>query len=226
MRSRSFVLGVVLSPILLACGTPNDTPDTGVSGMSGESGMTSETGETGDPAADGHGSIRIEIATADDDLTFLEDTSEIVALVHYEACLQEFYLFRQPSYTRDGADGAPVFADWMTRLCSDDEGGPHCDVVDITQNLIEASDVYTLSVTLGIQDPSTIANRQIQVGPIPLAALAACEAGQQPRVELRQTSLIGRNAMGEQIWRIGSLPALNSGVADQAAVLRVEVVPL
>jgi hypothetical protein len=227
MSARSLVLGVVLGPFLLACGAPNgnDTGMTGETGTTSETGMTSETGETGDPVADGHGSIRIEIVPLGDDLTIFDNTAEIVATVNYEACLQDFYLFREPSYTKDQVDGAPVFADWINRLCSDDQGGPDCDVTEINQNLIDATAVYTLAVTLQVNDPATIANREIHVGPIPLADLAACEAGQQPSVELRQSSLIGRNAMGEQIWRVASLPAANSAVADQAAALRVEVVP-
>jgi hypothetical protein len=222
MSSRSLVLGVVLSPILLACGASNgnDPYYTGLTSLTGES------GETGVPAADDHGSIRIEIVPAGDDLTILEDTFEIQVIVHYQTCLQDFYLFREPSYTLDQVDGAPVFADWMDRLCSDYQGGPECSVIDIDQSLIAANDFYILNVELRIYDPSTIANREIQVGPIPLAALAACVAGQQPSVELRQVGVIGKNVDGEIIWETGSLPAVNTAVADQATVLRVEVVPL
>jgi hypothetical protein len=35
--------------------------------------------------------------------------------------------------------------------------------------------------------------------------------------------LIGKNANGEQIWRISTLPAQNSAEAGQGAPLRVEV---
>jgi hypothetical protein len=228
MSSWSKVLGVVLGPILLACGAPkgDGTSETGGSSETDETGETDETDETGDPVPDGHGSIRIEIVPLGGDVTMFDGTSEIVASANYENCLQDFYLVREPSYALDGVDGAPVFADWVDRLCSDDQGGPDCDVTDINQNLIEVNAVYTLGVTLQINDPSTIANREIHVGPIPLAELAACEGGEQPTVELRASGLIGKNAMGEQIWRISSLPANNSAVADQVAPLLVEVVPL
>jgi hypothetical protein len=171
------------------------------------------------------GTIQIEIEPLNGELSILSGTTEITATVNYENCLQGFYLERNTTYTQDGVDGAAVFAEWEDRLCSDFTDIPACEVVEIKQNLIEANSVYSLSITYRItdNDPANLAYRELHVGPLPYEAFAGCGDGESPLVELRQPGLIGKNANGEQIWRISTLPAQNSAEAGQGAPLRVEV---
>jgi hypothetical protein len=171
------------------------------------------------------GTIRIEIAPLGGDLSILAGTTEITATVNYENCLQEFYLERNTTYTQDGVEGSVVFTEWLDRLCTDYKDIPACEVDEIKQNLLEANSVYSLSVTYKITDnePANLAYRELHVGPIPFEAFAACGDGEGPLVELRQPGLVGKNAAGEQIWRISTLPAQNSAKAGQGAPLRVEV---
>lgn len=172
------------------------------------------------------GTIRIEIAPLGGNVDeILSGTTEITAVVNYETCLQEFYLQRNTTYTQDGVDGAAVFDEWKDRLCTEFSDIPACEVTEIKQNLIEANSVYSLAVTYKItdNDPANLAYRELHVGPIPVEAFAGCTDGQGPLVELRQPGLIGKNAAGEQIWRISTLPAQNSARAGQGAPLRVEV---
>jgi hypothetical protein len=169
--------------------------------------------------------IRIEISPLGGNLDVLAGTTEISATLNYENCLQEFYLLRNTTYTQDGIDGAAVFTDWESRLCSEFKDIPSCEVTEIKQSLIEANSVYSLTVTYKItdNDPAKLAYRELHVGPIPIEAFAACGDGESPLVELRQPGLTGKNAAGEQIWRISTLPAQNSAQAGQGAPLRVEV---
>jgi hypothetical protein len=171
------------------------------------------------------GTIRIEIAPLNGELDILAGTTEITATVNYENCLQEFYLERSTTYTQDGVDGSVVFTEWLDRLCSDYKDIPACEVGEIKQNLLEANSVYSLSVTYKItdNDPANLAYRELHVGPIPVEAFAGCGDGESPLVELRQPGLVGKNAAGDQIWRISTLPAQNSAKAGQGAPLRVEV---
>jgi hypothetical protein len=172
------------------------------------------------------GTIRIEISPLGGNLDILSGTTEITATVNYENCLQEFYLVNHTTYTQDGIDGAAVFDEWMDRMCSSEFSDiPACEVTEIRQNLIEANDVYSLSVTYKItdNDPANLAYRELHVGPIPLEGFAPCGDGERPLVELRQPGLIGKDAAGQQIWRISTLPAENSAAGGQGAPLRVEV---
>jgi hypothetical protein len=191
----------------------------------GDDGET-EAGDGDGESVDGHGSIRIEVAALGGANEIFDGTTEVVATVHYEACLQEFYLDREPSFQQDGPDGEPVFADWATRLCSSFSDSPSCEVTSIEQSLLDANQVYTLKVTFAIEDASTIADREFHVGPLPLEELAGCDENVRPRVELQQSGLIGKNSEGAQIWRISTLPGSNVAVADQDAALRVEIIPV
>lgn len=171
------------------------------------------------------GTIRIEIEPLNGDLGILSGTTEITATVNYESCLQGFYLERNTTYTQDGVEGAKVFAEWQERLCTDYTDIPACEVTEIKQNLIDANSVYSLTITYKItdNDPAKLAYRELHVGPLPLEAFAGCGDGESPLVELRQPGLIGKNAAGDQIWRISTLPAQNSAEAGQGAPLRIEV---
>lgn len=172
------------------------------------------------------GTVRIEVSPANGDLMILAGTTEVVATVEYGACLTDFYLNRQPTYTKDGPDGAPVFTDFEARLCSDYDDIPECEITDISQTLISSNDVYRLSVTYKItnNDPASIAYREFHVGPIPVEEFAGCGEGEGALVELATSGLLGKNAQGDTIWRISTLPAQNSARANQGAPLRVTVV--
>jgi hypothetical protein len=172
------------------------------------------------------GTIRIEISPLGGNLEILSGTTEITVTVNYESCLQDFYLERNTTYTQDGVQGSAVFAEWQERLCSSEFSDiPACEVTEIKQNLLEANAVYSLTITYQINDndPANLAYRELHVGPIPVEAFAGCGEGESPLVELRQPGLIGKNANGDQIWRISTLPAQNSAEAGQGAPLRVEV---
>jgi hypothetical protein len=169
--------------------------------------------------------IRIELSpTGAESDTLFDGTVEVTATVQYETCLQDFYLKRQPTHQKDGTEGAAVFADFEERLCNDFTDIPDCEVTEIQQNLLDANQVYSLAVTYKINDASTLAYRELHIGPLPLEAFAGCEAGQGPSVELRQSGLFGKDANGTQLWRIGALPAANNAVANQGAPLRVDIV--
>jgi hypothetical protein len=171
------------------------------------------------------GTVRIEVVPLGGNLDILAGTTEVVATVHYESCLQEFYLTRNTTYTQDGPDGAAVFMDWKDRLCTEFDDTPPCEVTLIEQNLSDINQIYSLAVTYKItdNDPAQIAYREFNVGPIPLEEFASCD-GNGALVELRQSGLIGKNAQGDQIWRISTLPGQNSARANQGAALSVEVI--
>jgi hypothetical protein len=186
-------------------------------------GLTTSTGCTPDEP-ENFGTIRIEMAPLGGVTDMFIGTTEIVATVHYETCLQEFYMERQPTFQQDGPDGAPVFEEWAGRLCSDFSDIPDCEVTSIEQTLIPDNDVYTLKVTFKINDFSTLAYREVHVGPIPVEAFAGCGDELRPRVELQQSGLLGRDSQGTQIWRISTLPGSNVAIANQGAPLRVELI--
>jgi hypothetical protein len=168
--------------------------------------------------------IRIELSPTNGKDDMFDGTVEVTATLQYETCLQDFYLVRKPTYQKDGTDGAPVFADFKDRLCNDFTDIPDCEITEIKQNLIDASQVYNLVVTYKINDSTTLPYRELHVGPLPVEAFAGCEAGQGPSVELRQSGLIGKDAAGTQLWRIGALPQSNNAVANQGAPLRVDII--
>lgn len=170
------------------------------------------------------GTIRIELAPFNGDVDLFTGTTEIIATVNYETCLQEFYLDRNPTYQKDGPDGAAVFDEWAERLCTEFSDLPDCEVTSIDQNLLDVNQVYTLSVTYQINDWSTLPYREIHVGPIPVEAFAGCGSSQSPTVELQQTGLVGKNANGDQLWRISTLPGSNVATANQGAPLRVQLI--
>ena len=172
------------------------------------------------------GTVRIEISPLAGDLSMFNGTTEIVATLQYETCLQDFYLATNPDYQIDGPTGAAVFTEWESRLCDTGEFDkiPDCEITGITQTLLDVNSVYNFAVTYKINDASTVAYREINVGPIPLESFVSCGDNQRPRVELQQSGLSGRDANGNQLWRISSLPGSNVAVAGQGAPLRVEVI--
>jgi hypothetical protein len=186
-------------------------------------GLTTLTGCPAD-VDENFGTIRIEMAPLAGATEMFIGTTEVVATVHYETCLQDFYMNRNPTFQQDGPDGAAIFEEWVGRLCSDFDDLPDCEVTKIEQTLIPDNDVYTLKVTFKINDPSTLAYREVHVGPLPVEAFAGCGSESAPTVELQQTGLLGRNAQGQNIWRISTLPGSNVAIANQGAPLRVELI--
>lgn len=186
-------------------------------------GLTTLTGCPEDEA-ENFGTIRIEMAPLGGSTEIFVGTTEIVATVHYETCLQDFYLNRQPTFQEDGPDGAPIFEEWVGRLCSDFGDIPDCEVTAIEQTLIPDNNVYTLKVTFKVNDFNTIPYREVHVGPLPVEAFAGCGSNSSPTVELQQAGLLGRDSMGNNIWRISTLPGSNVAIANQGAPLRVELI--
>lgn len=186
-------------------------------------GLTTLTGCPADEP-ENFGTIRIEMAPLAGATEMFNGTTEVVATVHYETCLQEFYMNRNPTFQQDGPDGEAIFEEWKDRLCSDFDDVPDCEVTKIEQTLIPDSEVYTLKVTYKINDFSTLAYREVHVGPLPVKAFAGCEGKNGPTVELQQTGLLGRDAQGKNIWRISTLPGSNVAIANQGAPLRVELI--
>ena len=186
-------------------------------------GLTTLTGCTPDEPDD-FGTVRIELAPLNGNTGMFSGTTQVVATVHYESCLQDFYLNRKPTFQKDGPDGAAVFEEWAGRLCSDFDDLPDCEVTSIEQTLIPENDVFTLKVTYKINDFSSLPYREVHVGPLPVEDFAGCAEGQRPRVELQQSGLLGFNSMGQQIWRISTLPGSNVAIANQGAPLRVELI--
>ncbi|HVI02581.1 MAG TPA: hypothetical protein VM869_27940 [Enhygromyxa sp.] len=187
-------------------------------------GLTTLTG-CPDEEPENFGTIRIEMAPLAGTVEIFNGTVEVVATVHYESCLVDFYMNRQPTYQQTGPDGAAVFEEWTSRLCSSEFSDiPDCEVTKIEQTLIPDNDVYTLKVFYKINDFSTLAYRELNVGPIPVEAFAECGSEASATVELQQSGLLGRNSMGQQIWRISTLPGSNVAKAGQGAPLRVELI--
>lgn len=169
------------------------------------------------------GTIRIEISPQGGDLSIFAGTAEIVATVHYESCLRDFYLKRQTAYQKDGIEGAAVFEEWAGRLCTDFSQSVACEVTSIEQSLLEDNNIYTLKVTYKVTDPSQIAYRDLHVGPLPVEDFAGCD-GPRARVDLQTSGLNGRNSQGTPLWRIATLPSPSVAIANQGAPLRVDVV--
>ncbi|WP_181197629.1 hypothetical protein [Enhygromyxa salina] len=169
------------------------------------------------------GTVRIELEPVNGAVEIFDGTVEVVATVNYEACLVDFYLSRQSTYKKDGPDGAPVFSDWESRLCSDFTDIPDCEVSSIEQTLLDVNDVYRLAVTYKINDSSTLPYRELHVGPIPVEEFAACSGGEGAIVGLAPNGVVGKNADGDQIWRISTVPPQTEARAGQGAPLRVEI---
>lgn len=173
-----------------------------------------------EPEPESFGTIRVEMAPANDASVFA-GTTRVVATVNYEKCLREWYLDVNPEQQQDGPDGGAVFDEWAERLCTGYDDIPDCEVEEITQTLIENTNVYTLRVTYQINDPSTLAYRELHIGPLPTEEMAGCN----PLVELQASGLSGRNSDNQQIWRISTLPGSNEAATGQGAALSVEIVP-
>jgi hypothetical protein len=174
--------------------------------------------ETGGETMDGYGTIRLEISPVGGDASIFDGTTSIRVTVNYESCLQDFYL-SNPEFLQDGPDGMPVFDAWLYKLCADFQGTPVCVVEEIKQSFILANDVYALTIAYQIGEPENLADSELRVGPLPTSELAGCPA----QVEVRQAGMVGLDSNGIQIWRISTLPAMNTAETDQATPIRVEV---
>ncbi|NVB40000.1 hypothetical protein G6O69_19300 [Pseudenhygromyxa sp. WMMC2535] len=171
-----------------------------------------------EPEPDKFGTVRIELSPlGGEGDTVFAGTTEVIATVNYEDCLQDFYLIDRTDYQKDGPEGAPVFDQFAETLCTDYDEAPECEVDSIDQTLLEGTDVYNLKVTFTITDPSSLSYRELNIGPLPTEDLAGCS----PIVELNVNGLIGRDANGTQIWGISTLPGSSRATTNQGAPLRV-----
>lgn len=208
----------------LACA--GDDAASEADGTATESGDTAaESGETGEPATATHGTIHIEIAPLGGDPGVFDGTSEIVVTVNYLDCLQGFYLGQGASWAQTGSDGASVFASFADSLCTDFVDAPSfvppaCSVTDITMTVDSNASTYTLQIRYAISDASTLSEAELPVGPLPFQELAGCG----PSVEVRSSGVEGFDALGDQIWRIGTVSGSNQASTDQLTPLRVEIV--
>jgi hypothetical protein len=176
--------------------------------------------ETGDDGTYGYGTVAIEVVPVDGDSSIIAATTEVNININYRDCVRDFYL-GDDDLNQDGQYGMPVFDAFVDKLCSDYDGIVNCTVKEMRQNLIVANDLYSLGITYQIQDSASLVGNEIRVGPLPTTALAGCPA----QIELRQSGAIGKNNVGEQIWKISTLPASNIAETDQATPLRIEVAP-
>lgn len=174
----------------------------------------------GEEEPDNYGTVRIELAPANGDLTVFGGTTTVDATVLYDDCVRDFYLLDRTDEQIDGASGAEVFAAFTEKLCSDYDDIPDCEVEEITQTLREDTMLYNVKVTFKITDPASLAYSELHIGPLPTEDFAGC----QPIVELRQNGLVGRDANDTQVWRISSLPGSSKATTNQGAPLRVELV--
>ena len=100
-------------------------------------GLDHDGGCTEDEPED-FGTVRIEMSPLAGKTDMFNGTTEIIATVHYETCLQDFYLNRQPNFQKAGPTARAVFEDWATRLCTDEFSDiPNCEVTKIEQVLVD-----------------------------------------------------------------------------------------
>jgi hypothetical protein len=176
-----------------------------------------------DPEPDNFGAVKIELNPVNTTDNIFGGTTEVVVTMLYQECLTDFYLLHHPEYQQDGIEGAALFEEWKDRLCDPgNEKVIDCEVTDMDQTLIEDTNVYQLRVTYKINDLSTLQLGYIHVGPFPTAEFAS-DCDERPTVELRANGVIGRDADGQQIWGIKTLPGSSVAVANQGAPLRIDV---
>lgn len=176
-----------------------------------------------DPEPEDFGAVKIELKQANSMEDTFGGTTEIVVTMLYDECLRDFYLLHHPEYQQDGIEGAALFDEWIDRLCDPGlEKVIDCEVTDIDQTLIEDTNIYQLKVTYKINDLTSLSLGYIHVGPFPTEEFASeCEL--RPTVELRSNGVIGRDAQGNQLWGIKTLPGSAKAVANQGAPLRIDV---
>ncbi len=177
-----------------------------------------------DPEPEKFGTVKIELNPIAGSEGVFNGTAEVVVTMLYGACLQDFYLKHYPEFQQDGVEGAALFDEWIPKLCDPDlEKVIDCEVVDIDQTLIAATDIYQLRVTYMVKDPSSLQLGYIHVGPFPTEDYVADVCDLQPTVELRSTGVLGRDGGGTQIWGIKTLPGSSLAIANQGAPLRIDV---
>ena len=169
-----------------------------------------------------HGTVRVQVVPVDDDPAVFEDTAGVRVTVHYLACLESFYLGAGTSWKQTGTKGAPVFEAFADTLCADSGGSvPDCSVAAISSTVDSGANDFVLSVDYAIADVATLSAGEFIVGPLPLEALAGCE----PVVQVRSMGVSGRDAQGNQLWRVGTISGDNEATSGDLVALRVEIVP-
>lgn len=175
-----------------------------------------------------HGTVRITLTPAQNvEGNPFVGTAQIRAVMDYDTCLQNFYE-SNPEYQQDGAIGETVFGTyddggegWAERLC--DDTPPQqvpCESVTIEQQLDNAKElrvIYNVSTT-------DLETKYVLFGPIPLAGLAMCEAGVQPRVSLSGNAVAGLDAQGGELWQTVTFDTPQA-VPNQGADLVVSIGP-
>jgi hypothetical protein len=168
---------------------------------SSSSAGTSTTGFDGDLQ---HGFVRVQLQRAADRT---EDpfvgTERMQITLNYEQCIFDFYV-ANPEWAQDGDNGESVFGSselggegWFDRLCNVDVPDlVECEVASIEQQLDPIPVLRITYVVSGELDGAIV-----PFGPLPTAALAACEGGTEPTVRLTNGNLVvGYDAGNEEIW--------------------------
>jgi hypothetical protein len=156
-----------------------------------------------------HGYVKLHLSRAanQDESPFGGTDSIRVNLRYGDAgspCLIKFYE-QNPNWAIDGADGAPVFEEWETKVCEIDpsqDAPVPCEFATITQRLGEVP-----TLTLEYEVPGDdIENHVLIAGPLPTAKLADCAGGTAPTVSLQGGDVSGFGSSGSMIWQGTSAP--------------------
>ncbi|MEM6990987.1 MAG: hypothetical protein AAF721_10830 [Myxococcota bacterium] len=183
-----------------------------------------------DPGIDfQHGSVKLEFRRGDGqaESPFIGTTVMQVTL-NYEACLIDFYK-ANPNWRAQGPDGDTVFGardlggeGWKDGLC--ELGNVGCEVIDFTQQLDDNQGNF-LSVLYSISDFNEVENRTLHFGPVPLPALAQCEAGSEATVRVATNGaargLDGVPPDGNVLWSIQKFDPAKA-VANQGGSISID----
>jgi hypothetical protein len=206
-------------------GTGATGSGTGVdASSSGEAGGSSESSSGGDVELQ-HGIVQLRLrASAGRPADPFAGTSRIEVTMTYEQCLFAFYA-AHPEWAQDGTQGEDVFGPqasggegWLDRLCE----VPVADLVDCeVETLAQQLDpIPVLRVSYAVSEP--LEDRVLPFGPLPGAALAACEGGTMPTVRLVNGDAIRGFDGVTAIWRAQTFDP-DSAATDQAPPIEVAV---
>ncbi len=177
-----------------------------------------------------HGSVKLEFRRGDGEAEspFI-GTTVLQVTLNYEACLIDFYK-ANPNWRAQGPDGDTVFGPrdlggegWQDELC--DRGNVDCEVISFNQQLDDNQGNF-LSVLYSIKDSAAVENRTMHFGPVPLPALAACEAGSEATVRVATNGaargLDGVPPDGNILWAIQKFdPGI--AIANQGGSIGIDV---
>ncbi len=190
-------LSLLLAAPLLGCpAEPEDDPDHGVVWLQ----MLRGESESDSPY---FGTVTVEIT-----LLYLE-------------CLIDFYEMN-PDYQQGGPEGALVFGTredggegWLDRLC--EQSNPNA--ADCTVQSFRQEFDTTRQLTVNYSVNGDIENREIPFGPLPIASLAACEAGSSPTVRVGSNGAVrGIDGEGNTIWNTESFNPPEAATGQGASI--------